>query len=193
MRVFEETKNQAEQEKLLQLMNKIERNPTITQRALASELGIALGLLNAYLKKCIIKGWIKAGNVSAKRLVYLLTPEGFVEKSRIVGDYLSKSFTLFRDAKRQCEAIFELCKEMGWTKIAIVGEGDLADIATLVAHGIGLSVEKIGAGRDLASYDAVLITDMDNPQNVYDDLSIKVDSGRLLVLDLLHISRQNMF
>jgi hypothetical protein len=189
MRVFEETKNQAEQEKLLQLMNKIERNPTITQRALASELGIALGLLNAYLKKCIIKGWIKAGNVSAKRLVYLLTPEGFVEKSRIVGDYLSKSFTLFRDAKRQCEAIFELCKEMGWTKIAIVGEGDLADIATLVAHGIGMSVEKIGADRDLAPYDAVLITDMDNPQNVYDDLSTKVDSSRLLVLDLLHISR----
>ena len=189
MPVFEETKKHAEQEKLLQLMSKIESNPTISQRALASELGIALGLLNAYLKKCIIKGWIKAGNVSAKRLVYLLTPEGFVEKSRIVGDYLSKSFTLFRDAKRQCEAIFELCQEMGWSKIAIVGEGDLADIATLVARGIGISVEKIGADRDLAPYDAVLITDMDNPQSVYDNLKTKVKIDRLLFLSMLHISR----
>jgi hypothetical protein len=189
MPAFQETKNQAEQEKLLQLMSKIESNPTISQRALASELGIALGLLNAYLKRCIVKGWIKAGNVSAKRLVYFLTPEGFVEKSRIVGGYLSKSFTLFRDAKTQCEAIFELCREMDWTKIAIVGDGDLADIATLVAHGIGISVEKIGADRDLTSYDAVLITDMDNPQSVYDNLKTKVKIDRLLFLSMLHISR----
>ena len=70
-----------------------------------------------------------------------------------------------------------------------IGEGDLADIATLVARGIGISVEKIGADRDLAPYDAVLITDMDNPQSVYDNLKTKVKIDRLLFLSMLHISR----
>jgi hypothetical protein len=189
MQAFQETRRHAEREKLLTLMNRIEHEPNISQRALASELGVALGLMNTYLKRCVKKGWIKATHVSGKRLAYFLTPEGFVEKSRIVGGYLSKSFTLFRDAKKQCEAFFSICNRMGWTKVALVGEGDLTDIATLVAHGMGISVETTGDDRDLTSYDAVLITDMDNPQSVYDNLKTKVKIDRLLFLSMLHISR----
>ena len=79
---FREAKEQAEHKRLLELMSRIERDPAISQRALASELGIALGLMNAYLKRCVKKGWIKVGHASASRLAYSLTPQGFVEKRR---------------------------------------------------------------------------------------------------------------
>ncbi len=189
---IQNTKEHVEQEKLLALMNRIERQPAISQRALASELGIALGLMNAYLKRCMKKGWIKARQVSGKRLAYLVTPEGFVEKSRIVRGYLSKSFTLFRDAKKQCESFFSICNRKGWTKVAVVGEGDLTDIALLVGRASGLVVKKTGAEAELVGYDAVLITDIEDPQLVYDDLRTKVEEDRLLVLDLLQISKRDV-
>ena len=192
MQTFQKNREHAEQEKLLVLMNRIESEPAISQRALASELGIALGLMNAYLKRCVKKGWIKASHISGKRLAYMLTPEGFVEKSRIAGVYLSKSFTLFRDAKKQCESFFSVCREMGWTRVAVVGEGDLTDIALLVGKAEGLIIENSTTDNDLSFYDAVLITDMEDPQAVYDYLSPRVETSRLLVLDLLHVSKRNV-
>ena len=44
---------------LLGLLESVERNGGQSQRHLASELGIALGLVNAYLKRCIKKGLVK--------------------------------------------------------------------------------------------------------------------------------------
>ena len=190
MQAFQKTREKAEQEKLLQLMSRIETNPVISQRALASELGIALGLMNNYLKRCVKKGWVRASQVSPRRLTYFLTPEGFLEKGRMVANYLSRSMTLFRDARSQCESTFDICRQNGWEKIAVVGEGDLTDIALLVAHGAGVSVEKIGNGCELNSFDAYLITDMDNPQAIYDNLRTKVELDRIMFLDMLHISRR---
>ena len=43
----------------LGVLSAVERDSAITQRSLSSELGIALGLANAYLKRCVRKGWSK--------------------------------------------------------------------------------------------------------------------------------------
>ena len=51
----------AEDAIVLGVLDAIERNPSVTQRSVARELGIALGLANAYLKRCIRKGLIKVG------------------------------------------------------------------------------------------------------------------------------------
>ena len=43
----------------LGVLKAVEGNDSVTQRSLAKELGIALGLANAYLKRCAKKGLIK--------------------------------------------------------------------------------------------------------------------------------------
>ena len=58
----------------LQLLEALEQEATITQRTLASRLGMALGLTNLYLKRLIRKGYVKCTTVSPNRLVYSLTP-----------------------------------------------------------------------------------------------------------------------
>jgi hypothetical protein len=85
-----------------------------------------------------------------------------------------------------------MCSGIGWRKIALVGEGDLTDIALLVGRASGLVVDKTGAEANLISYDAVLITDSEDPQRVYDDLRTRIEEDRLLVLDLLQISKRNV-
>jgi DNA-binding MarR family transcriptional regulator len=188
MAAFQDTREQTEQKVMVHLLTEIERNPSFTQRSLASELGIALGLMNQYLKSCVTKGWIRASQISPRRITYFLTPEGFNEKSHMVTSYLARSLTFFRDARAQCDAIFDACLQKGWKKIALIGEGDLADIAQLVAQGLSLQVCVVSKEEDLKTYDAVLVTDVINPQGTYDMIQCKVDTERLLTLALLHIS-----
>lgn len=189
MAAFQNTREQTEQKVMVHLLSEIERNPSFTQRGLATELGIALGLMNQYLKSCVTKGWIRASQISPRRIAYFLTPEGFKEKGHMVTDYLARSLSFFRDAKNQCEAVFDACQSVGWTKVALIGEGDLADIAKLVASVTNIHVKVVNVMTDLSVFDAILVTDIINPQGTYDVLKNLVDDSRLLDLDLLHISR----
>ena len=61
---------------VLGVLDAVERNPSVTQRSVARELGIALGLVNAYLNRCLSKGLIKIGQVPPRRYAYYLTPRG---------------------------------------------------------------------------------------------------------------------
>jgi predicted transcriptional regulator len=189
MAAFQDTREQTEQKVMVSLLSEIERNPSFTQRGLAVQLNIALGLMNQYLKRCITKGWVKASQLSPRRISYFLTPEGFKEKSHMVKDYLSRSMTFFRDAKAQCDEVFITCKKNRWLKIALVGEGDLSDIAKLVAINYELIIDVLSVDGDFKKYDAVIITDVVSPQFTYDAIKNKVDDYRLFTLDLLHISR----
>jgi DNA-binding MarR family transcriptional regulator len=189
MAAFQDTREQTEQRVMVHLLSEIERNPSFTQRGLASELGIALGLMNQYLKGCVTKGWLRASQISPRRITYFLTPEGFKEKSTMVTAYLARSLSFFRDARAQCDEFFVVCRSSGWTNIALVGAGDLADIVSLVAHGHGISVFLVLAHEDLSNYDAVMITDVLNPQATYDAVKSKVDPQKLIALGLLHISK----
>ena len=58
----------------LQLLEAVEQNARVTQRTLATKLGIALGLTNIYLKRLVRKGYIKCVNVQSNRISYLITP-----------------------------------------------------------------------------------------------------------------------
>src|SRR5665811_1325302 len=114
---------------MLGLLESVERNGAQTQRHLASELGIALGLVNAYLKRCIKKGLIKVREAPARRYAYYLTPQGFAEKSRLTVEYLSYSFGFFRQAKNDCSRLFQSARAAGVNKVVLVGQSDLAEIA----------------------------------------------------------------
>jgi DNA-binding MarR family transcriptional regulator len=189
MAAFQDTREHTEQKVMVHLFTEIERNPSITQRGLAAELGIALGLMNQYIQRCVTKGWIRASQISPKRITYFLTPEGFKEKSEMVTGYLSRSLTFFRDSRNQCEEAFAFCVEQKWLKVALLGAGDLADIARLVALGTGINASVISNYNDLQLWDAVLITDIMNPQGCYDAIKDSIENKRILTLNLLHISR----
>ena len=68
---------------VLGLLTSVEADGARSQRRIAAELGIALGLVNAYLKRAVKKGLVKVGQAPARRYAYYLTPQGFSEKSRL--------------------------------------------------------------------------------------------------------------
>ena len=66
----------------------------MTQRELASKLGISLGKANYVLKALMNKGWVKLGNFgnnpSKRDYLYLLTPKGVAGKAGLVADFLAR-------------------------------------------------------------------------------------------------------
>src|SRR5271170_8300976 len=125
---------------VLGLLESVERNGAQSQRKLASDLGIALGLVNAYLKRCVKKGLVKIGQVPPRRYAYFLTPHGFAEKSRLTVEYLSTSFSFFRRAREDCSSVLRTAHARGWNRVALVGVSDLAEIATICALEQGIAI-----------------------------------------------------
>src|ERR1700737_1354976 len=81
---------------VLSVLTSVERDSAITQRKMAHDLGIALGLATTYLRRCVRKGLIKMRQGPINRYAYYLTPQGFAEKSRLTAEYLAVSFDFFR-------------------------------------------------------------------------------------------------
>ena len=117
---------------MLGLLESVERNGAQTQRHLASELGIALGLVNAYLKRCVKKGLVKVSEAPVRRYAYYLTPKGFAEKSRLTIDYLSYSFSFFRQARSDCAEVLAAAKGRGWNRIVLIGRASCRERVSVV-------------------------------------------------------------
>jgi DNA-binding MarR family transcriptional regulator len=192
-----------ETEITLGVLDAVDQNARVTQRSVASELGIALGLANAYLKRCVRKGLIKVKQIPPNRYLYYLTPKGFAEKTRLTAEYLGSSFTFFRRARAQIEAALAECRAQGWRRVALCGMSELAEIASLcnAEAGLELVVVAPGAGPralwlpafpDLAAagpVDAAIVTDLARPQSAFAALTKVLPPDRVLTPAMLRVRR----
>jgi DNA-binding MarR family transcriptional regulator len=191
---------------VLGLLKSVEQDGGQSQRRLAAELGIALGLVNAYLKRCVSKGLVKVQNVPARRYAYYLTPKGFAEKSRLTVTYLTSSFAFFREAKADCIAMFENSRLLGHKSVVLVGRSDLAEIAVICAiecqiEIVALVDPKSEPGRFLGvpvaasfdevaqSFDAVVVTDLENTYDSWDLARARYGEARVLLPRLLGVMK----
>ena len=195
-------------ETTLGLLDAIEKgDDNLSQRSLAARLGVALGLTNSLLKRCMKKGILKVSKVPARRFAYYLTPKGFSEKSKLTAEYLSYSLKFFREARQQYDEIFENCAAHGWKRVALYGTGELAEIATLAAAGTGVELVAImDPSRNVFEFcnlpvkaslgeldgdggvDAVVLTATKDTQETYLKLINQMDKARVLVPDFLFVS-----
>ena len=96
---------QPHQEIHLKVLRHLENDPEITQRELAKKLGISLGKANYCLKALIDKGLIKAGSFknsnNKSAYIYLLTPKGIEEKSRITIHFLKRKIDEYEQLRKE--------------------------------------------------------------------------------------------
>ncbi len=187
---------------VLGLLSSVENDGARSQRHIAAELGIALGLVNAYLKRCVKKGLVKVSDAPARRYAYYLTPQGFAEKSRLTVRYLSDSFSFFRLAKSDCARVLDQAKAKGFSRVLLAGQSDLAEITILcaveagvaivavvdpaseVARFVGVNVSK-SYGDVKEAFEAVIVTDVAHASASYDAAAAVCGPDRVLAPALL--------
>lgn len=135
----------------LLLLDEISRNGGLTQRDLSKKLGVALGLINSYIRNLASKGCITISTIPRNRYRYYLTPIGMVEKTHLTYRHLQNFTSLYKVARDDFSAFFRGVAEKGPRRIFFCGMDEVAEIAYLSLKEAGLElsgiVDDAGAGK----------------------------------------------
>ena len=87
------------------ILRKIQKKPNSTQRELAGELGFSLGKLNYCLKALQQKGLVKIENFKKNpnkiNYVYVLTPKGIAEKTKLTINFMKKKMREYDELRSE--------------------------------------------------------------------------------------------
>ena len=194
----------AKEERLtLEVLSAVDSGRRLSQRSLANQMGVALGLANSYVKRCVRKGYIKISEAPANRYIYYLTPKGFSEKSRLTTRFLSSSFDFYRQASSSCAAIFSHCLENNISSVIFCGCSELAEIALIQAMDQGVQVagfydpgcersqvfsRPVWTSLDQLPDQVRVITHLTDPLEIYRSVKLAAPDIVVLVPDVLGLN-----
>ena len=96
-------------EEYLDILRKIDKNPKISQRSLANDLGLSLGKLNYCIKELNKKRLVKMKNFSRNKnklnYIYILTPKRILKKTELTYLFLKRKAKEYEDIKKEYENI----------------------------------------------------------------------------------------
>ena len=88
-----------------ELLRSIDKNPKATQRELAYKLGFSVGKINYCLNSLKKKGLIKYKNFKRNKnkfnYLYILTPKGISEKTKLTLNFMQRKAKEYEDLKRE--------------------------------------------------------------------------------------------
>ncbi|MBI3615662.1 MAG: winged helix-turn-helix transcriptional regulator [Candidatus Omnitrophica bacterium] len=124
----------------MQLLHEVEKTPNATQRDLAKRMGVALGLANVMLRRLVKKGYIKVAGTKPRRISYLITPQGILEKSRLTVEFIQYSLHLYGGIRRYLNQQLEVMRLSGMRRVLLWGTDEFAEIAYLTIQEMGLEI-----------------------------------------------------
>jgi len=194
----------ASQARDLEILTAVDEGGSLTQRALAQRLGVALGLTNLYLKRLSRKGYLKIVEfprkpATRKRLRYLLTPKGIAEKTRLTYEHMSYALNLYRRTRETLRQTLADLAPAGAKRIALYGTGDAAELAYLTLKEFGLEPVAVfarDAGGEFLGYrvrpaaeladeeiDRVIVATFERPEPIVAELqALGIADAKLLTL-----------
>ena len=91
------------------MLRRLEQTPAVSQRALAQQLGISLGSINYCFQALVQKGLVKMQNFSQHknklRYIYILTPAGVVEKSKLTAEFFRRKVAEYEKLQAEIEVL----------------------------------------------------------------------------------------
>ena len=90
-----------------QILRKVSKKPSSSQRELANELDISLGKINFILNELKKKGLIKINNFKNNNnklgYMYILTPSGVKAKTKLTINFMKRKMKEYDELKKEFE------------------------------------------------------------------------------------------
>jgi DNA-binding MarR family transcriptional regulator len=132
----------SEPERQLRILEALEQNPETTQAGLATQLGVAVGSVNWYLKRLIRKGYVKATKMERRRLKYFVTPQGLALKARLTSEYMQYSLRVYRELRQAAKETLAQVWDRGYTTVRANGKGEAMEIFRLTCLEAGVAIKE---------------------------------------------------
>ncbi len=192
---------------IYQFLEELEKGEVTTQKQLSNNLRVSIGYINALIKKLLKKGYIKAKQAPYKRFIYYLTTEGFIEKSKLVSEYINTSLIFFRTLRDEFNKAFRAEKNKNrFVSFILFGVSEVTEICVISALDNNVKVsyivdEKYRAKkflginvikniRKIKDNEKIIITDKDQSQKLYSELSRIFKEDKLVVIPTLSVSKK---
>ncbi len=182
----------------LLLMSEITKEEPLSQRELARRLGIALGLVNSYLRNLTAKGYVRIRTFPRNRYGYLLTPQGIAEKSRLAYQHLNYFTNLYKITRHDFLDLFCTLRTAGVSKVIFCGVDEVAEIAYLSLRETGLVlgavIDEANAGERFFETEITTVANGLDGENI-PIIITSLKRGEQLVYDLLQrgIEKKRIF
>lgn len=116
----------------------------VTQRSLARELGVALGLTNLLIKRLVGKGYVRVSRLRPRHVRYLLTSEGQRALGRLTQLALQNTVSLYTETRDLIRASLDtVAASHPGAPIVFYGLGDVAEIAFVSLQTTGLQLASV--------------------------------------------------
>ena len=184
----------------LKILEQVDNGRTPSQRDLAGELNISLGLVNSFIKRLVKKGFVKIRTIPKNRLKYILTPHGAAEKSRLTYLYIQHSYNFYKEARQKLRNLCLELENQGINRIVFYGAGDLAEIAYISLQETAIQLiaivddEKMNtrfmkflvtdpAYLDTVPYDRILVTSINSRNAILKKITQRgIPSDQVIVI-----------
>lgn len=156
----------------LNLLEAFEENGHVTQRGLSTKLGMALGLTNIYIKRLIRKGYVKCVNVQANRLLYLITPTGIAEKTRLTYEFVDHSLKMYGQARSHLRSVLAAQVAHAHRRFVIYGTNEAAELAYISLRELGIEPVAILGDAPESRFLGLRVLPLDQHSTIEFDLLI---------------------
>ena len=171
----------------LKILEQVASGSLSSQRSIAKELNVSLGLANSFIKRLYTKGYVKVTTIPRNRIKYILTPKGMTEKTRLTYHFIQHSYNFYKASRQKLRQLFKDLEDSGVRRLVLFGASDLAEIAFLSlqetqievvavvddrSHNnnlLGVNVLDVAQVQEL-SFDRILIADGADRDSVLDQL-----------------------
>jgi|TARA_B100001971_G_C18126932_1_gene502576 predicted transcriptional regulator len=155
----------------LRLLEEVELTPDVSQRKLAGNVGIALGVVNVLVKSLVTKGYIRATRLGWRRWTYNLTPAGVARKVQLTANYVDQFLGHYRRVRDLVREALDAAQIGPESTVAIYGTTEMGELMFLVLRKSGVQrvvfLDESGSGEYLGAL-------VKSPNNIDPDEYAKV-------------------
>lgn len=121
------------------IMSEIEGNDTLTQRELSNKLGVSVSTVNVLINKMIKEGLIKINQVSKRQVLYMLTPQGILEKTKKTAQYLKSHYRAIYETKEKIKSVLTMLSQKHDVIFILMPKDEMGEIVRMA---IGEFIER---------------------------------------------------
>jgi len=165
------------------ILSEVQLTPETSQRKLAKNLGVSLGITNLLIRNLVRKGQIRVVKAGWRRWLYALTPAGFSRKVQLMAAYIHRFLGHYERISRTLREEMEPLALHIESSVAIYGTGEFAELIYIGLKELGIEEVDIFASesfegnkflgmpvRNIAVmqaeyYDRVIVGDLDSTED----------------------------